>query len=112
MVLSASYGRAYQSTITVPDQMIADRSLSVRSPYVVAQMGPQTQNHESPAILTGDRMRTSRALIVALALPVSLAAQQPQGGANPVTTAFRGRTMAFQRNLAQAFDSIPESKFG
>jgi uncharacterized damage-inducible protein DinB len=26
--------------------------------------------------------------------------------------AFRGRTLALQRNLAQAFDSIPESTFG
>jgi len=59
-------------------------------------------------------MKTSRALLLALALPVGLAAQQPAGGqpaANPITTAFRGRTMGLQRNLAQAFDSIPESKF-
>jgi hypothetical protein len=32
--------------------------------------------------------------------------------ANPITTVFRGRTMSLQRNLAQAFDSIPESRFG
>ena len=59
-------------------------------------------------------MKTLRAAIMVLALPVSLAAQQPSGGvpANPVTTAFRGRTMSLQRVLAQAFDSIPESKFG
>jgi hypothetical protein len=59
-------------------------------------------------------MKTSRVLLLALALPVGLAAQQPAGGqpaANPITTAFRGRTMGLQRNLAQAFDSIPESKF-
>ena len=51
---------------------------------------------------------------IALALPVSLAAQQPAAGqqANPITAAFRARTMSLQRNLAQAFDSIPESKFG
>ena len=59
-------------------------------------------------------MNISRAAaILALALPVGLAAQQPapapQGG--PITTVFRGRTMALQRNLAQAFDSIPEAKF-
>jgi hypothetical protein len=48
--------------------------------------------------------------ILILALPASLAAQQP--AANPITTTFRTRTMALQRNLAQAFDSIPESKFG
>jgi len=58
-------------------------------------------------------MRTSYAAILALALPVSLAAQQPSGTppANPVTTVFRGRTMSLQRNIAQAFDSIPEAKF-
>jgi uncharacterized damage-inducible protein DinB len=56
----------------------------------------------------------SRIVVLALVLPVSLAAQQPSPTppANPVTTAFRGRTMSLQRNLAQAFDSIPESKFG
>jgi uncharacterized damage-inducible protein DinB len=47
--------------------------------------------------------------VLALALPVTLAAQQP--ASDPITGAFRGRTMALQRNLAQAFDSIPESKF-
>jgi hypothetical protein len=31
--------------------------------------------------------------------------------ANPVTTAFRGRIMTMHRNIAQAFDSIPASKF-
>ena len=58
-------------------------------------------------------MKLSRAAIITLALPVSLAAQAPAGGqqANPITTAFRGRTMGLQRNIAQAFDSIPESKF-
>jgi hypothetical protein len=51
--------------------------------------------------------------ILALALAVPAAAQQtaPQAG-NPVTAAFRSRTMSLQRVLAQAFDSIPESKFG
>ena len=60
-------------------------------------------------------MRIARVALVALALPVGLAAQQPQSPstppANPITQVFRGRTMALQRNLAQAFDSIPESKF-
>jgi hypothetical protein len=32
--------------------------------------------------------------------------------ANPITTVFRTRTLTLQRNIAQAFDSIPESKFG
>ena len=51
--------------------------------------------------------------LLALALPVSLAAQQPSAAppANPITTVFRMRTLTLQRNLAQAFDSIPESKF-
>jgi hypothetical protein len=55
-------------------------------------------------------MKLSHAAILALALPVSLAAQQSAG--NPITTAFRGRITGLQRNIAQAFDSIPESKFG
>lgn len=58
-------------------------------------------------------MRLSRLPLLALALPVSLAAQQPAPGAqaNPVTAAFRTRITGLQRNLAQAFDSIPASKF-
>ena len=58
-------------------------------------------------------MRVTFAAIVALALPASLVAQQPSGAppVNPITTAFKGRTMSLQRILAQAFDSIPESKF-
>lgn len=59
-------------------------------------------------------MKILYASLVALALPLGLEAQQPPAAppANPITTAFRGRTLALQRNLAQAFDSIPESKFG
>jgi len=59
-------------------------------------------------------MKISCAVIVALALPIGLAAQQAPAAsaANPITTAFKGRTLGLQRNLAQAFDSIPESKFG
>ncbi|HET9439741.1 MAG TPA: DinB family protein [Longimicrobiales bacterium] len=59
-------------------------------------------------------MKISHAAILMLALPAGLVAQQPQGAptANPVTTVFRTRTMALQRNLAEAFDSIPASKFG
>ncbi|MEP6991637.1 MAG: DinB family protein [bacterium] len=57
-------------------------------------------------------MKTLHAAILTLALPLSLAAQQPAGPQpNPVTTVFRNRTMGLQRNIAQAFDSIPESKF-
>ncbi len=63
-------------------------------------------------------MKPSHTAIVALVLPIGLAAQQPSAGpsagppANPITAVFRTRTMALQRNLAQAFDSIPEAKFG
>jgi len=58
-------------------------------------------------------MKSLRALILTLSLPVGLAAQQAPSGApaNPVTAAFRSRTMGLQRLLAQAFDSIPEAKF-
>lgn len=58
-------------------------------------------------------MKISCLTVLALALPVALAAQQPPAAAqaNPITTVFRNRTMGLQRNLAQAFDSIPESKF-
>ena len=58
-------------------------------------------------------MKTLHTVLLSLALPLSLVAQTPAGPpANPVTAVFRGRTMTLQRNLAQAFDSIPESKFG
>jgi uncharacterized damage-inducible protein DinB len=59
-------------------------------------------------------MKIARAAILALALPLSLSAQQPAGGppANPITTAFRGRINGLHANIARAFDSIPESKFG
>ena len=57
-------------------------------------------------------MKTLHAAMLALALPLSLAAQQPTGPQpNPITAVFRTRTMGLQRNIAQAFDSIPEAKF-
>jgi hypothetical protein len=56
-----------------------------------------------------------RLAIIALALPASLAAQPPAPTpfqlANPITTSFRNRIMAMHRNIAQAFDSIPATKF-
>lgn len=57
-------------------------------------------------------MRTLYAVaFLTLVVPPGLVAQQPAGPpANPITTAFRGRITALERNLAQAFDSIPESK--
>jgi uncharacterized damage-inducible protein DinB len=58
-------------------------------------------------------MKVSRPLLVALVLPVTLVAQQPSGQppTDPVTTAFRGRITGLHRNLAQAFDSVPEKLF-
>jgi uncharacterized damage-inducible protein DinB len=58
-------------------------------------------------------MKISRAVMLALAIPLGLSAQTPAASAaNPITNVFKTRTLYFQRNLAQAFDSIPESKFG
>ena len=59
-------------------------------------------------------MKKTHVAILALAIPAGLAAQTPAGGppANPITTAFSGRITGLHRNIAQAFDSIPESKFG
>jgi len=59
-------------------------------------------------------MKISYATLLALVLPLGLAAQQPPAGppANPITTAFKQRITGLHRNIAQAFDSIPESKFG
>ena len=58
-------------------------------------------------------MKLSHFAILALVAPIALAAQQPPAAppANPITTAFRTRISALHRNIAQAFDSIPESKF-
>jgi hypothetical protein len=61
-------------------------------------------------------MKTTRILFVlALALPFGAAeAQQPPAGppANPMATALRNRSRNLRNFIAQAFDSIPESKFG
>lgn len=59
-------------------------------------------------------MKTLYPVLLVLALPGALAAQQQPSTAppaNPITEVFRGRTLALQRNLAQAFDSIPERLF-
>ena len=58
-------------------------------------------------------MKISSAAILVLAFPLGLTAQQPPAAPdpNPITSAFRGRILALHRNLAQAFDSIPASKF-
>jgi hypothetical protein len=58
-------------------------------------------------------MKPLRIAVAILALPAALAAQQPAAAqANPMTAAFKTRIATFHRNVAQAFDSIPESKFG
>lgn len=55
-------------------------------------------------------MKISRSAVLAICLPVGLAAQLP--ATNRITATFRGRITGLQRNIAQAFDSIPESRFG
>ena len=55
-------------------------------------------------------MKTTHAAILLLAVPALLAAQATPP-ANPITTVLKNRTLGLQRNIAQAFDSIPESKF-
>ncbi|MFN8581633.1 MAG: DinB family protein [Gemmatimonadaceae bacterium] len=49
--------------------------------------------------------------LIALLVPMALAAQNPPT-TDPITAAFKGRITGLHKNLAQAFDSIPESKFG
>ena len=61
-------------------------------------------------------MKISHLAILALVPPIALAAQQPTQPpagppANPITTTFRTRITNLHRNIAQAFDSIPASKF-
>jgi hypothetical protein len=58
-------------------------------------------------------MKPLRIAIAGLTFPIALAAQQPATPqANPMTATFKSRIATFHRNIAQAFDSIPESKFG
>jgi hypothetical protein len=62
--------------------------------------------------LIGDRMKPLRFAIASLALPLALVAQQPAAPqANIITAVFKARILATHRNIAQAFDSIPASKF-
>jgi len=61
-------------------------------------------------------MKRSFLAILTVVAPISLAAQQPPAPpaplpANPLTASFRTRITALHRNIGQAFDSIPESKF-
>jgi hypothetical protein len=61
-------------------------------------------------------MKALHSAFLVLLVPLTLEAQTPpaaaQPPANPITTSFRGRILTLHRNLAQAFDSIPASKFG
>ncbi len=57
-------------------------------------------------------MKAPSIALLALALATGLGAQQPAAPANPITAAFRGRIAGLSQNVAQAFDSIPESRFG
>ena len=58
-------------------------------------------------------MNIHRLAFAALVLPAALAAQTPPAApqANPITTAFRTRILSAHRNIAQALDSIPATKF-
>jgi len=59
-------------------------------------------------------MKISRVAILACIAPIAVAAQQPAPAgppANPITASFRTRIASLHRNIAQAFDSIPASKF-
>ena len=81
--------------------------------WVHSPMRPSRIAISNATTLIGDRMKSLRIAIASLALPVALAAHQPAAPqANPITTAFRARILNTHRNIAQAFDSIPASKFG
>ena len=56
-------------------------------------------------------MRLLPVALLAIAIPLAAPAQQGQQGpvTDPVATSYRNRIGAMSRNLAQAFDSIPES---
>ena len=58
-------------------------------------------------------MKRISILALAMAVPAVLAAQAPaqQPVTDPITTSFRNRINGLERNVALAFDSIPESKF-
>ncbi len=58
-------------------------------------------------------MKSLRLAFASLAIAGVLAAQQPATPTvNPIAAGFKGRILGASRNIAQAFDSIPESKFG
>ncbi len=56
-------------------------------------------------------MKTRSVALLALAFPAGLFAQSAGNAANPITAAFT-RSIGYEsKNIQQAFDSIPESKF-
>jgi uncharacterized protein YdeI (BOF family) len=57
-------------------------------------------------------MKTPIVAVLLFAVVTSLGAQQPAAPDNPITAAFKGRITRLSTNVAQAFDSIPEAKFG
>ena len=56
-------------------------------------------------------MKTPTAGLLLLVLSATLGAQQTPAS-DPITAAFKGRITGLSHNIAQAFDSIPESRFG
>jgi len=58
-------------------------------------------------------MRSFTNALLAIAFPALLAAQQPAPppATDPIVAAFKARIGGLSRNIAQAFDSIPEAKF-
>ena len=57
-------------------------------------------------------MKSGLLMILGALAPMALAAQQPAAPTvNPVSATFKARIAGLHRNIAQAFDSIPESKF-
>ncbi len=56
-------------------------------------------------------MKATPVALLLIALAAGAAPAQDAAPANPITTAFRGRIAGLSRNIVQAFDSVPESKF-
>ena len=57
-------------------------------------------------------MKTPTVAVLLFVVVTSLGAQQPAAPDNPITAAFKGRITRLSSNIAQAFDSIPETIFG
>jgi uncharacterized damage-inducible protein DinB len=72
-----------------------------------------SEHYKSPSPCLHEVLMKVSRFLLALAAPISMAAQQPPATlpANPITAAFKTRIAAQNRNILQALDSIPESKF-